>query len=115
MTPSRTEEMRRVADEWEVDRRIPAHRAARLLKEVLRRVDELERGVGQMRLIAGLPLPPDVVEKVAEANRLRERLREVRRLLEEHGCDCPCDHHPDERGPDCEVCLACRIGEAVGK
>ena len=20
-----------------------------------------------------------------------------------------------ERGPDCEVCLACRIGEAVGK
>ena len=44
-----------------------------------------------------------------------ERLRVVRGLLEENGCDCPCDHHPDERGPDCEVCLACRIGEAVGK
>lgn len=44
-----------------------------------------------------------------------ERLRVVRRLLEENGCDCPCDHHADERGPDCEVCLACRIGEAVGK
>ena len=27
----------------------------------------------------------------------------------------PCDHHPDERGSACEVCLACRIGEAVGK
>lgn len=44
-----------------------------------------------------------------------ERLRAVRCLLEENGCECPCDHHPDERGPDCEVCLACRIGEAVGK
>lgn len=44
-----------------------------------------------------------------------DRLRAVRKLLEENGCDCPCDHHPDERGDDCEVCLACRIGEAVGK
>ena len=44
-----------------------------------------------------------------------ERLRAVRKLLEENGCECPCDHHPDERGPDCEVCLACCIGEAVGK
>ena len=44
-----------------------------------------------------------------------ERIRAVRKLLEENGCDCPCDHHPDERGDDCEVCLACRIGEAVGK
>jgi hypothetical protein len=88
-------------------------------------------------------LPPEVAAKVAEADRLRklfddagqgehnvlalidhyqrssmdadERLRAVRRLLEENGCECPCDHHPDERGPDCEVCLACRIGEAVGK
>lgn len=44
-----------------------------------------------------------------------ERIRAVRKLLEENGCECPCDHHPDERGPDCEVCLACLIGEAVGK
>ena len=93
--------------------------------------------------LAALPLPPDVVAKLAEADRLRrlfddagqgehnvlalidhyqrnsmesdERLRAVRCLLEENGCECPCDHHPDERGPDCEVCLACRIGEAVGK
>lgn len=143
MTLSRTEEIWQVASEWEFDKRIHAPRAARLLKELLRRVDELERGIGQMRLIAGLPLPPDVAAKVAEADRLRklfddagegqynvlnlvesyqrnsmeadERLRVVRRLLEENGCDCPCDHHPDERGDDCEVCLACRIGEAVGK
>ena len=142
MTPSRTEEIWRVASEWEFDKRIHAPRAARLLKELLRRVDELERGISQMRLIAGLPLPPDVATKVAEADRLRklfdqgqgehnvlalvehyqrnsmdanERIRAVRKLLEENGCDCPCDHHPDERGDDCEVCLACRIGEAVGK
>jgi len=72
MTLSRTEEIRQVASEWEFDKRIPAPRAARLLKELLRRVDELERGIGQMRLIAGLPLPPDVAEKVAEADRLRK-------------------------------------------
>lgn len=40
-----------------------------------------------------------------------DRLRAVRKLLEENGCDCPCDHHADERGPDCEVCLA-RCAEA---
>lgn len=64
------------------------------------------------------------LEWKAEADRLRyqrnsmeadDRLRAVRNLLEENGCDCPCGHHPDERGPDCEVCLSCRIGEAVGK
>ena len=143
MTLSRTEEIRQVASEWEFDKRIHAPRAARLLKELLRRVDELERGIGQMRLIAGLPLPPDVAAKVAEADRLRklfddagqgehnvlalidhyqrnsmdadDRLRAVRKLLEENGCECPCDHHPDERGDDCDLCLACRIGEAVGK
>jgi hypothetical protein len=143
MTLSRIEEIRLVASEWEFDKRIHAPRAARLLKELLRRVDELESGIGQMRLIAGLPLPPDVAAKVAEADRLRklfddagegqynvlnlvesyqrnsmdadERLRAVRKLLEYNGCECPCDHHPDERGPDCEVCLACLIGEVVCK
>ena len=65
MTLSRTDEIRQVASEWEFDKRIHAPRAARLLKELLRRVDELERGIGQMRLIAGLPLPPDVAAKVA--------------------------------------------------
>lgn len=140
---TRIEEIRLVASEWEFDKRIPAPRAARLLRELLGRVDELERGIGQMRLLAGLPLPPDVVAKLAEADRLRrlfddagqgehnvlalidhyqrnsmesdERLRAVRKLLEDNGCECPCDHHWEERGPDCEVCLACRIGEAVGK
>ena len=105
--------------------------------------EEQRQRQAQMRLLAGLPLPPDVVAKLREADRLRklfddagqgehnvlalidhyqrnsmeadERLRAVRCLLEENGCECPCDHHPDERGPDCEVCLACRIGEAVGK
>ncbi len=140
---TRVEEIRRVASEWEFDKRIPAPRAAKMLRELLARVDELERGISQMRLLAGLPLPPDVAAKVAEADRLRklfddagqgehnvlalidhyqrnsmdadERLRAVRKLLEENGCECPCDHHWEERGPDCEICLACLIGEAVGK
>ena len=95
-------------------------------------------------LASALEAPPlNVAAKVAEADRLRklfddagqgehnvlalidhyqrnsmdadERLRAVRKLLEENGCACPCDHHPDERGDDCDLCLACRIGEAVGK
>ena len=37
MTLSRTEEIRQVASEWEFDKRIHAPRAARLLKELLRR------------------------------------------------------------------------------
>lgn len=41
MTLSRTDEIRQVASEWEFDKRIHAPRAARLLKELLRRVDEL--------------------------------------------------------------------------
>lgn len=79
MTLSRTDEIRQVASEWEFDKRIHAPRAARLLKELLRRVDELERGIGQMRLIAGLPLPPDVAAKVAEADRLRNTQVQHRR------------------------------------
>lgn len=103
----------------------------------LRRVDELERG------IAGLPLPPDVAEKVAEADRLRklfedagegqynvlhlvesyqrnsmeadERLRAVRKLLEWNGCECECSHQWEDHDDDCDRCLACRIAEAIGK
>lgn len=49
------------------------------------------------------------------SNDAEERLRAVRLLLVEYGCDCLCDHRPDERSPDCEVCLACRLREAVGQ
>jgi hypothetical protein len=50
------------------------------------------------------------------ANRILELTRQmdaILKLLEENGCDCPCDHHPDERGDDCEQCLACLIEMAV--
>ena len=131
MKPSRIDQIRQVASEWEFDKRIPAPRAARLLRELLHRVDELERGMGQMRLISGLPLPPEVVAKVAEADRLRKlfddagagehdvlalieyyqevtldaeaRLEAIRKLLaEENGHEC------DGEG----ICLACRIAKA---
>jgi hypothetical protein len=42
-----------------------------------------------------------------------ERLQAVRRLVEEIGCDCPCEHHAEERAFDCEICLACKILEAL--
>jgi hypothetical protein len=42
-----------------------------------------------------------------------ERLRAVRKVLDEHGCDCPCGHLHNEHTPDCERCLACLVGEAV--
>lgn len=52
-------------------------------------------------------------EWIERAGKAEREVRAVGKLLEENGCECPCDHHPDERGTDCEVCLACRIGEAL--
>ena len=46
---------------------------------------------------------------------LADHIPHTTKRWDENGCECPCDHHPDERGSACEVCLACRIGEAVGK
>jgi len=50
---------------------------------------------------------------LAPPERLAARLLAVRRLLEENGCDCDCDHHRGEHSADCEVCLACRIEKAI--
>lgn len=44
-----------------------------------------------------------------------ERLRAVRKLLEWNGCECECEHHWEDHDDDCDRCLACLIGEAVGK
>jgi hypothetical protein len=65
--------------------------------------------IGLSHVRDGIPALAKRAEAAAAA------LHAVRKLLEENGCDCPCDHHPDERGDDCEVCFACRVGEAVGK
>ena len=42
-----------------------------------------------------------------------ERLRTVRAVLEKNGCDCECHAHYSEHTPDCERCLACRVGLAL--
>ena len=42
------------------------------------------------------------------------RLRAIGDLLEQNGCDCECDHHPEEHADDCDRCLACRINDALG-
>ena len=117
--------------------------ATNRILELTRQVDALLRGNAQMRLLAGLPLPPEVVAKLSEADRLRklfddagegqynvlnlvesyqrnsmetdERLRAVRKLLEWNGCECECEHHWEDHDDDCDRCLACRLGEAVGK
>ena len=44
-----------------------------------------------------------------------ERIRAVCKLLERNGCECECEHHREHHDDDCDRCLACRIGEAVGK
>jgi len=97
----RAAEKTRVVDEW---------KAANGYNDLLASSTAAEyAGEGQFNV---LNLVESYQRNSMEAD---ERLRAVRKLLEENGCECPCDHHPDERGPDCEVCLACRIGEAVGK
>ena len=105
--------------------------ATNRIKELTRQVEALVRGNDQMRLLAGLPLPPDVVAKLREADRLRKlfddagagehdvlalidyyqevtldaeaRLEAIRKLLaEENGHECVGEG----------ICLACRIAKA---
>lgn len=108
----RAAEKTRIVDEWKVangyNDLLAAYSAAVAEADRLRKLFD-DAGEGQFNV---LNLVESYQRNSMEAD---ERLRAVRKLLEENGCECPCDHHPDERGADCEVCLACRIGEAVGK
>lgn len=74
------------------------------------RIRELQREL-EKRIHAERP----VLMVPTTASNTDKRLQAVRELLEKNGCDCPCDHHQDEHDPDCEICVACRIGQAVGK
>lgn len=44
---------------------------------------------------------------------LESRIAFVGSLLAMNGCDCECEHHPEEHDDDCARCLACRIGFAI--
>lgn len=48
-----------------------------------------------------------------ERDRLRAAVERVSDVLEANGCDCACEHHPDEHGADCELCLGCRVDAAL--
>lgn len=41
---------------------------------------------------------------------IRDPLARIGELLAQNGCDCDCDHHPDEHDEDCVRCLACLVG-----
>lgn len=103
---------KRIVDEWKAangyNDLLAAYSASVSEADRLRKLFD-DAGEGQYNV---LNLVESYQRNSMEAD---ERLRAVRKLLEEHGCECPCGHHADERGPDCEVCLACRIGEAVGR
>jgi len=43
---------------------------------------------------------------------LENKLELIRGLVEKNGCDCDCEHHSEEHSEDCQLCLACRIGNA---
>jgi protein-tyrosine-phosphatase len=53
-----------------------------------------------------------------ERNRLwraaGDKLDAIGSLLERNGCDCDCEHHWEEHGDECDLCLACQISAAVG-
>jgi hypothetical protein len=108
----REAEKNRIVDEWKAangyNDLLAAYSASVSEADRLRKLFD-DAGQGEHNVLA---LIDHYQRNSMEAD---ERIRAVRKLLEENGCDCPCDHHPDERGDDCEVCLACRIGEAVGK
>lgn len=37
-------------------------------------------------------------------------LGRVGEVLADNGCNCDCEHHPEEHEADCEACVACQIG-----
>jgi len=37
----------------------------------------------------------------------------VCKVLSDNGCDCDCEHHPEEHDDDCVRCLACRVEAAL--
>ena len=45
---------------------------------------------------------------------IAERIDRVGALLSNSGCYCECDHSPEDHDDDCELCLACLIGDAIG-
>lgn len=44
---------------------------------------------------------------------LRLQIDKVREALAENGCDCECDHHPEEHDGDCVRCFACKVSTIV--
>lgn len=45
--------------------------------------------------------------------KLSSKIRSVIEIISENGCDCECGCDTDGHDDDCEVCLACRVGEVV--
>jgi hypothetical protein len=104
MTPEDLEAIRRRVAECAKD---TADRRA-----LLAEVDRLHKlfddaGQGEHNVLALVEYYQDAT---AQAD---QRISSALALLEESGCECECDHHPDERAPDCVVCLPCRIEEAL--
>lgn len=50
-------------------------------------------------------------ELIPEVERLRACFRAVRRVLEANGCDCERD--ADAGAPEGQLCLACRVEQAM--
>ena len=49
----------------------------------------------------------------AEIWRLRAMLEKIGELLEANGCDCDCGHDHGDHDEGCDVCLPCRISDAM--
>lgn len=58
---------------------------------------------------------PHALEALREVDILRAEVQVVGTLLANNGCDCDCEHHPEEHNEDCERCLACRIADALSE
>lgn len=53
-------------------------------------------------------------DKLICIGNLKVKLESIGEILGENGCNCDCDHDPESHDDDCERCLACRVGEALG-
>lgn len=96
----------------------------RLVRELIARgmvAESNDRGwtiVEDRGVIARAALQAAELRELAALAKLDEAvasLREIGGLLAANGCDCECGHHWSECDEDCEKCLACRVGAALGK
>jgi hypothetical protein len=53
------------------------------------------------------------MRRAQDAKQVERVIAKIVKRLALNGCDCDCEHRPDEHTDECERCLACYVGAAL--